>query len=235
MFGKHAALVAALLVAGCTPTGAPVETGPVVVADAGPQIGANAAIRNFQAAVARVEPVAEAECRARTQGVNCDFLIQVDPNPKAPPNAFQSLNQAGRPLLVFTQALIFDARNVDEIAFVIGHESAHHIAQHIAQQQRSAQTGAYVGGLLASMIGVDGVGADALVQASAAVGARRFSKEHELEADALGTIITHRAGYNPVRGSAFFARIPDPGDRFLGSHPPNSERAQTVRRVAAGL
>ena len=61
------------------------------------------------------------------------------------------------------------------------------------------------------------------------------SKEFELEADALGTIITSRAGYQPVVGAQFFNRIPDPGNRFLGTHPPNSQRIATVERTAAGL
>jgi len=44
-----------------------------------------------------------------------------------------------------------------------------------------------------------------------------------------------RAGYNPVRGAQFFTRIPDPGNRFLGTHPPNAQRIETVRRVNAQL
>jgi predicted Zn-dependent protease len=67
------------------------------------------------------------------------------------------------------------------------------------------------------------------------VGARSYSKNFELEADALGTVITHNAGYNPVRGAEFFSQLPDPGNRFLGTHPPNAQRIETVRRVAAGL
>ena len=69
----------------------------------------------------------------------------------------------------------------------------------------------------------------------AQVGARTYSKEFELEADALGTIIASRAGYDPLLGAEFFNRIPDPGDKFLGTHPPNAERIATVRRTAAGL
>jgi len=69
----------------------------------------------------------------------------------------------------------------------------------------------------------------------AAVGARTYSKEFELEADRLGTIITKRAGYDPLRGAEFFTRIPDPGNRFLGTHPPNAQRIQTVRETAARL
>ena len=190
---------------------------------------------NFSAAVRRVEPVAENVCLQRTRGVNCDFRILVDPNPNAPPNAFQSLDRAGRPVLTFTQALIADARNADEIAFVIGHESAHHIEQHIARQRQAATTGALVGGLIASVAGANQTTAQEISRISAGVGARRFSKDHELEADALGTLITARAGYDPVRGAAFFTRIPDPGDRFLGTHPPNAARIETVRRAAGRL
>ena len=76
---------------------------------------------------------------------------------------------------------------------------------------------------------------DAAVDLGASVGARSYSKDYELEADAIGTVIAHQAGYDPVRGAAYFTRIADPGDRFLGTHPPNARRIETVRRVAAGL
>ncbi len=234
------ALLAASFLSGCVtvaPEPAPRRV-PVPVtsvpADSG-RLAGNTAIANFRTAVSRVEPVAESICRQRSRDVNCDFLIRVDPNRNAPPNAFQSLDRAGRPIVTFTQALIADARNVDEIAFVVGHETAHHIEQHIARQQRSAATGALVGGLIASVAGADGATVNEISRISASVGARRFSKDNELEADALGTIITRSAGYNPLRGAAFFTRIPDPGDRFLGTHPPNSARLDTVRRTLAGI
>ena len=72
-------------------------------------------------------------------------------------------------------------------------------------------------------------------QIGATVGARTYSKNFELEADALGTRIAHSAGFDPLRGAQFFFRIPDPGDRFLGTHPANGDRLKTVQRVAAGL
>lgn len=126
-------------------------------------------------------------------------------------------------------------RNADELAFVMGHEAAHHIEAHIAQQQRNATAGAVILGGLAAISG----GGDQIVQSAqkvgATIGARGYSKEFELEADRLGTIITHKAGYNPVRGAAFFTRIPDPGNAFLGTHPPNASRIETVRNTAASL
>ncbi|MEL7094470.1 MAG: M48 family metalloprotease, partial [Pseudomonadota bacterium] len=69
----------------------------------------------------------------------------------------------------------------------------------------------------------------------ATVGARTYSKDFELEADATGTVIAKQAGYNPVRGAEYFNRIPDPGDVFLGTHPPNAQRVAIVKKTAAGL
>lgn len=191
--------------------------------------------QSFKQVVRNVEPVAERECRARTSGMNCDFLIRVDTRPGQPPNAFQTLNKSGRPLIVFTSALIDDARNTDELAFVMGHEAAHHIRGHIARAQQNAVAGAVIAGSLAVLLGGSGEAIDAAQRSGAQIGARTYSKEFELEADALGTIITARAGYNPVRGAEFFRRIPDPGNRFLGTHPPNAQRIEVVRRTAAGL
>ncbi|KGK79237.1 peptidase M48 [Thalassobacter stenotrophicus] len=217
------------------PTSAPPPVNAAPLPQAGAPVSAAQAMRNYNAARIRLEPVAERTCRAQTRGLNCDFLFRVDPNPNAPKNAFQSLSPEGRPLLTFAQALIADARNIDEIAFVMGHEAAHHIEEHLAEQRQAAVGGAILGSLVGAITGANSAVVDQLSRAGATVGARGFSKEHELEADALGTVITHDAGFDPLRGAAFFARIPDPGDRFLGTHPPNAARVATVRRVAAGL
>ena len=191
--------------------------------------------RAFVDVVNRLEPVAERECRNRSRGLNCDFLIVVDDRPNQPPNAFQTVDESGRPIIAFTVSLIGAARNVDEIAFIMAHEAAHHIENHLAQQRRNATLGAVVFGQLA---GVTGGGAESVRTAQelgAAVGARSYSKDFELEADRLGTIIAARAGYNPVRGADFFFRVPDPGDQFLGTHPANAARVQMVRDTAASL
>ncbi|QDC11160.1 peptidase M48 [Oceanicola sp. D3] len=206
-----------------TPTAAPAS------------VDANRAARNFVTVVKRVEPVAERECRARLPRANCDFLIIVDDRRGQPANAYQTEDRSGRPVIAFTLALIADARNQDELAFILGHEAAHHIKEHIPRTRESATFGALV---LGTLVGVGG-GGDAAVEAAtrvgAGIGARRFSKEFELEADALGTIIAKKAGFNPVRGAQYFTRIPDPGDVFLGSHPPNASRIETVRRTAANM
>ena len=63
----------------------------------------------------------------------------------------------------------------------------------------------------------------------AAVGARNYSKNYELEADQLGAQMTLNAGFNPVLGAAYFTRIPDPSNKFLGTHPPNNDRIAVVK------
>ena len=196
---------------------------------------ARAAAENFLTVVSRVEPVAESYCRDRGVVRNCDFRIVVDDRPGQPPNAFQTLDRMGRPVIGFTLALIADARNPDELAFVLGHEAAHHIEGHIPKRNDQALSGALLAGVLAQASGLSPEEIRAAQNMGAEVAARSYSKEFELQADALGAEIALVAGYDPIRGSGFFDRLPDPGDKFLGSHPPNAARkaqvAATVRRL----
>ncbi len=208
---------------------------PTAAVQAAPAPSVRTSARSFVRVVNTLEPVAERECRARTTNVNCDFNIVVDDRPGQPANAYQTLDRQGRPIIAFTLALIADARNEDELAFVLGHEAAHHIAGHIGRQQQNAVAGAVIFAGLATLSGGDASAVRNAQELGAQVGARSYSKAFELEADALGTVITQKAGYDPVRGAAFFTRIPDPGDKFLGTHPPNAARIETVRRTAAGL
>lgn len=235
-----AALLLSLSLAGCVVPMEPVPQPQQQIQQPTGRTSTNAlapdqAARNFIAAVQAVEPVAEQICRARTRGISCDFRIAVDDTPGQAPNAFQSLDDYGRPILAFNLALIANARNLDELAFVIGHEAAHHIAGHIPQQQQSASQGALLAGILVAAGGADAATIQEAQKIGATVGARRFSKGFELEADALGTEITERAGFDALRGAAFFDRLPDPGNKFLGSHPPNADRRATVARAVAAL
>jgi predicted Zn-dependent protease len=199
------------------------------------RLDADTAVRNFADVIARVEPVAERECRLRAPQLNCDFMIVVDSRPGLGPNAFQTVDRSGRPVIGFTAALIGEARNQDELAFILGHEAGHHIAGHLPRAQQTALAGALILGVLAAAGGADAAGVRAAQDMGAAVGARTYSREFELEADRLGSVVAFRAGYVPERGAAYFTRIPDPGNRFLGTHPPNAQRIEVVRAEAARL
>ncbi|WP_425039989.1 M48 family metallopeptidase [Primorskyibacter sp. S187A] len=240
-------IVAALALAGCSvevqeerptrphPQEKRVANSPSASERASIRARADRAANQFVSVIQRMEPIAEQMCREERPG-NCDFQIVVDNRVGLPPNAFQTVDRRGRPVLAFNLALITSVRNADELAFVVGHEAAHHIANHLERRQQSATVGAAVfGGVIGAITGGDAGAVRAGQEIGAAVGSRSYSKEFELEADALGTVITHRAGYDPVRGSQFFTQLPDPGNAFLGTHPPNAARKAIVARVASEL
>lgn len=187
--------------------------------------------------IAAIEPLAESMCRQQRRGTPCDFTFALDDRPDMPPNAFQTIDRSGRPWVVLTASLLSLARNADEIAFVLGHESAHHIAGHIPRRQDEALSGAILAGVLAAASGLPPDEVEAAQSLGAEIGARRYSQEFELEADALGAEIAFLAGYDPVRGAAFFDRLPQPDEAFLSTHPPSAQRkavvAATVRRLTA--
>ena len=134
-----------------------------------------------------------------------------------------------------TQALIRNVNNTDELAFVMAHEAAHHIQGHLARQAQNAAAGAV---LLAGLATIAGSGPNDIAAAQdigAFVGGRSYSKNFELEADRLGTVIAYKAGYDPLKGALYFARVPDPGDRFLGTHPPNSQRYHAVKATMSQI
>jgi predicted Zn-dependent protease len=238
-------LITALLLAGCVMPSQyshrpvaqqpiPFPTAPISTPRSGP-LTPRAAATNFLTVVNRVEPMAEAYCRAQNTTQNCDLQIVIDDRPGQSANAFQTLDTAGRPIIAFNLALIADARTPDEIAFILGHEAGHHIAGHIPRQKQSAQTGAILASVIAAATGAGQAQTEQLQQMGAGLAAQQYSKEFELQADAIGTEIAFDAGYDPILGAAFFDRLPDPGDEFLGSHPGNAQRKAVVAQTMARL
>ena len=217
--------------AGCGAVLAPPKGGPPSDLPLTPKLAA----QNFVAVVDAVEPVAEAVCLGAGLQGNCDFQIAIDGRAGQPPNAFQTVDEAGRPIIAFTLSLIATARSRDELAFIMGHEAGHHIAGHLARQQDSAMRGAVLAGVMAQASGLDSAAVDRAAQMGAGIGARRYSKDFELEADLIGTRIALAAGFDPVLGAAFFDRLPDPGNRFLGTHPANDSRKALVLGETARL
>lgn len=231
--------VLALTITGCVETTGPApktEAPAKTVTDiALPEASKNQSMQNFLTVVHRMEPIIERECRARTSRVKCNFKIVIDGRKDQKSNAYQKQDKYGRPIIAFTRTMIASFRNEDEVALVLGHEAAHHIMGHIPKTRDSLVEGAVVGGLLAA---AGGSSDEVVIKTQNAGGhrsARVYSKQYELDADELGTIIMIRAGYNALRGIAIMKRISDPGNRYLGSHPPNAKRIAIIRRTAANM
>lgn len=201
---------------------------PTLQSDGSPESTA----RTFIAVMSRMEPAVERECiQRRTQPINCDFQFVIDDRPGLEPNAFQTVDERGRPIIGFTLSLIAATRNGDEIAFVVGHEASHHILNHLERKSGAATAGAVILGSIASVYGGDESSIETAQRIGASVGSRYYSKEWELQADYLGAIITLNAGFDPVNGARFFQRIPDPGDHILGTHPSRAARLAQVNRA----
>ncbi len=219
-----------LFLAGCVAAPAPVGLTPPPAAPLAPTRLSPA---QFNAVVARMQPVATQVCRERAPTLDCTFIIALDDRPGQPPNAFHTRDERGRPIIAFTLALLRDLRSEDELALIFGHEAAHHIADHLPRMREQAMTGALLGGIVAAVTGADQATTRQIVNASATVSARRYSQPFELEADRLGTLIALRAGYDALNGAQIFRRIPDPGNQFLGTHPPNPARLAEIERTVA--
>lgn len=213
------------------PYGAP-QPAPVLSNDGSPQSSA----RMFVAVMRRMEPAVEREClQRRTQPINCDFQFVVDDRPGQEANAFQTIDASGRPIIGFTLSLIAQARNGDEIAFVVGHEASHHILNHLDRKAGAAAAGAVILGSIASVYGNNQDAIETAQRIGASVGSRYYSRDWELQADYLGAVMTLNAEFDPINGSRFFERIPDPGDHILGTHPPRAARLAQVRRAVADV
>lgn len=189
----------------------------------------------FREVRSKVVPAAEQMCRRHARGVRCTFVMVVDLDPKDPSNAFMFEAEDGTPVLRFNIGILQEVRNADELAFVISHEASHHILGHTSKTEEVAALGAEYFGTLEAERGGSENAIEEAQELGEFVGSRIFSKSFELEADAMGSVITANAGYNPLRGAEFFARLPDPGDRFLGTHPPNTERQDVVQAVSEEL
>lgn len=96
--------------------------------------------------------------------------------------------------MIVYSGLLLRAENEAELALVLGHEFGHYVERH-ALESRAAREQASVGMVLFT-VGTLGYGG--LVAAIAAeTGMSRFSKDQEIEADALGLASIKDVGYDP--------------------------------------
>jgi len=215
-----------------------------------------AAAQRYERVIARVEPVAENFCRRqmadRRPDYNCDVTIVVDTE-MTQRNAYQTKAPDGTPIIAFTVPMLMDARNDDEIAFVMGHEYGHHIATHIEKAEQQALAGAIIMGSIVAAgqayasadnpyryTGNDSQDLANAMGAGYMLGSRAYSQSYELESDIIATHLARAAGYDPVKGARFFAR-PEAARTetgrlsFWGTHPPDEKRLALVVQTNAEI
>lgn len=144
--------------------------------------------------------------------------------------------------------LILAAQNIDEMAGVLAHEITHVTQRHVAraiesmQGRQLATLAAALGAVLATGGNGDVIsGALSAAMASLAQGQIQYTYANEEEADRLGIMLLHRAGFDPMGMPVFFQRLAQSSryyeneySDFLRDHPVTSARiAEAKERVAA--
>jgi predicted Zn-dependent protease len=144
--------------------------------------------------------------------------------------------------LYVTRGLLALANDSSELAAVIAHEMAHVTANHgVQRQQKEAEE------VLAAEVVNDVLGGSANAQVALVRGKLRlaqFSRNQELEADAIGIRSSGKAGYDPYAASRFlqsmatysqFRAVSGADDSsldFLASHPNAPQRIELAQRHA---
>jgi predicted Zn-dependent protease len=145
--------------------------------------------------------------------------------------------------LYVTRGLLTLADDSSEVAAVLAHEMAHVIANHAVARQNKARNAVIVSRVVTDVL--DGDSAARLALASSQRSLAAFSRQQELEADAMGIKDIGRAGYDPFAAARFLTTMAQFADYrsasdttlekapdFLATHPSTPERVDFATRAA---
>lgn len=145
--------------------------------------------------------------------------------------------------IYITRGMLERINSEDELAGVIGHEIAHVTARHSAQaisRQQLAQIGMVIGAVVAGPEAAQQYGQ--LANLGVGLLFQRYSRQHETEADLLGTGYLAEARYNPIGAERMLMALqrldknPSGGiDRYFMSHPDPAKRVKDVRNKITEL
>ncbi len=152
--------------------------------------------------------------------------------------------------IVMFSGILSVANSEEKVAFILGHEMAHALLDHSrtrvsAQNAQNAITSAaWIGSFALDLVGLGGIGS--LTRAAtnvASIGSQFFlmnpwGRDQELEADKLGMMIIHWAGYDisgiPNFWQSMAGGNPNSHD-FFSTHPSDSKRIAVMNELISEI
>ena len=148
--------------------------------------------------------------------------------------------------IVMFSGILSVANTEEKVAFILGHEMAHALLDHSrtrvsAQNAQNAITSAaWIGSFAMDLFGMGSIGS--LTRAAtnvASIGSQFFlmnpwGRDQELEADKLGMMIIHWAGYDISQIPAFWQSMASQNSNehdFFSTHPADSKRIATMNEL----
>ena len=146
-------------------------------------------------------------------------------------------NMAPNGMMQVWSGLMLRVDNEAQLAAVLGHEIGHYMERHSLERLRTVKSSAALGQFM-GLFGVVGlVGAFGL-----AAGVSAYSRDNERDADRIGAVLMHDAGYDVSEAARIWGNLslevkakgegssPNP---LFASHPPTEEREATLAELAA--
>jgi len=136
--------------------------------------------------------------------------------------------------------MLLSSDSESELAGVLSHEISHVTQNHLKRfsEKTDKQTYLMVAGMLAAAL-VDNPDASQAIAASTVAGTAQqsinFTREHEWEADRIGTAMLSKSGFDPQGMAHFFEKLKDSSgaQEFLRSHPLSINRISDSMQRAA--
>jgi len=140
--------------------------------------------------------------------------------------------------VVFYTGILPITQDEDGLAVVMGHEIAHAVARHGSQRMTQGLLVQFGGAALSLALSQNAGLTQQLFQQAFGVttglGALKFSRSHETEADEMGLIFAAMGGYDPEAAIGFWTRMSSAGGgqkppELLSTHPSDESRIKNLK------
>jgi beta-barrel assembly-enhancing protease len=136
------------------------------------------------------------------------------------------------------EGLLRTINNADELAGVLGHETAHLVLGHVQAKVQQQKRKSFLTNIGKALTGKGSTGSQNTFDAATKIGNYsflNFTRQQEYAADELGAKLAAKAGYNPWGTVWFFNElgrlVGDAGyEQYVQEHPSTSDRTDRITR-----